>query len=309
MATSELFVILEGSEASGACGYTSSIVVIPVDNCDIQPSTPAQWPYGITYLMAHELTHALGAVSSCAPNSIPGGHLDDDNRDILYQGSGGRDWNNLMLDPGRDDYLGDAQRTCSDIRDHPAFGTWAANQPGGDGTEICFGREATLVGTDGDDVLTGTSGADVIVGLGGNDKIYALGGHDVICAGSGRDFIWAGDGNDQVDSGDGNDKMWGERGRDVLYGYAGRDVLVGGAGYDTLFGGGGDDRIAGNVGNDTLVGGSGHDRMYGGPNNDSIQGGSGNDQLWGGDDVDNLNGGRNTDTCTQANGGSIIKCE
>jgi hypothetical protein len=40
----------------------------------------------------------------------------------------------------------------------------------------CFGRTATIVGTNGDDVLKGTAGADVIVGRGGQDTILARGG-------------------------------------------------------------------------------------------------------------------------------------
>ncbi len=38
----------------------------------------------------------------------------------------------------------------------------------------CAGRDATIVGTNGDDVLIGTDGVDVIVGLGGDDVIRGL---------------------------------------------------------------------------------------------------------------------------------------
>jgi Ca2+-binding RTX toxin-like protein len=50
----------------------------------------------------------------------------------------------------------------------------------------CFGKQATIVGTNGNDLLSGTEAADVIVGLRGQDRIRALGGDDRICAGPGR---------------------------------------------------------------------------------------------------------------------------
>src|SRR5207249_11458563 len=45
---------------------------------------------------------------------------------------------------------------------------------------MCFGKPATILGTEGDDNLTGTAGADVIIGLGGNDTINGAGGGDLI---------------------------------------------------------------------------------------------------------------------------------
>ena len=79
----------------------------------------------------------------------------------------------------------------------------------------CDGREATLVGTDGDDVLTGTDGPDVIVALDGRDEIAAGAGDDVVCAGPG-DFVDLPDvegvRSEHVDGGDGNDRLFGEAG-------------------------------------------------------------------------------------------------
>lgn len=85
----------------------------------------------------------------------------------------------------------------------------------------CAGIEATIVGTDGDDIIMGTTGNDVIVGLGGNDTIRGLDGNDVICGG---------DGNDVLFGGNGDDRLFGEAGNDVLIGEAGVDTLSGGAG-------------------------------------------------------------------------------
>lgn len=131
-AESELFVFLEGSLGS-ACGYSSSLVMIPIDNCGIAPTSQA-FPFGATYLVAHEVTHMLGAVPSCAPNHVSG-HVDDDNRDIIYLGPSGRDWFNLMLDPGNDDYFRHGRDDCYDIDDSPLLGTWPSTPtvtPSGD---------------------------------------------------------------------------------------------------------------------------------------------------------------------------------
>ncbi|HEY2714840.1 MAG TPA: hypothetical protein VGI73_01315, partial [Solirubrobacterales bacterium] len=65
----------------------------------------------------------------------------------------------------------------------------------------CHGRQATIVGTDGDDVLRGTPGRDVIWGGKGDDTIYGSLGNDLICGGPGSDLIHGGRGNDEVDGG------------------------------------------------------------------------------------------------------------
>jgi uncharacterized repeat protein (TIGR01451 family) len=96
----------------------------------------------------------------------------------------------------------------------------------------CGGREATIVGTDGNDVLTGTDKRDVIVALRGDDQVRALGGRDLVC------------------------------------GFGGSDRLKGQADGDELRGGGGDDRLGGGAGDDLLRGGTGRDRCRGGPGAD-----------------------------------------
>ena len=107
-----------------AAGRTGSIVFIPIGNCGIGVSETSTWPFGGTYLMAHELTHLLGAVPFCAPNADGTGHVSDDNRDVLYSGPEARDWDNLMLDPGNDDYYNHGQDGCTDIADSPLLGTY-----------------------------------------------------------------------------------------------------------------------------------------------------------------------------------------
>ena len=102
-------VYVEGKQAQEmACGWTShgrsTYVVIPMDNCDIHPQNDSRFPYGATYLLAHEMLHALGAVSDSAPHYDGSGHVNDDPRDLIYFGQSRRDWANLTIDPGHDDY-------------------------------------------------------------------------------------------------------------------------------------------------------------------------------------------------------------
>jgi len=103
---------------------SSGLAVNYMASCGIRPG---MWNGGIPYLMVHELTHALGAVEGappqgCAPHRN-GGHVGDDPRDVIYEGTTGRDWDNLMLDPGHDDYfkLGANPLGCRDLAAHPAW--------------------------------------------------------------------------------------------------------------------------------------------------------------------------------------------
>lgn len=112
-------------------------------------------------------------------------------------------------------------------------------------TKTCFGKRATLCGTNGRDRLTGTRQRDVIVGRGGNDIINGRGGDDRICCGE-----------DTLLGGKGKDEVRGDEGQDRLVGGKGRDTLRGGEGNDTLVGGPGDDRLNGGLGRHTCDAGS-----------------------------------------------------
>ena len=290
---SEIFVYLEAPQGNGGvCGYSGSLVVIIMDNCETYPSASARFPYGDTYLVAHELTHLLGAVPSCAPNSVPGGHLDGDNRDILFQGSGGRDWSNLMLDPGHDDYYEHGREDCYDIADSPILGTWASNRPVDPveppvSSAICDGREATIIGTSGDDILNGTDGPDVISGLQGNDIIRGLGGDDVICAGLGNDAVYGGQGFDII---------FGAQGADVIYAANGATSNMRADDRGArMFGGAGDDTIYGTSRWDRMQGGAGIDSLYGYEGRDWMRGGGDPDMIDGGNNIDDLHGGNGND--------------
>ena len=109
----------------------------------------------------------------------------------------------------------------------------------------CYGFDATLIGSGGNDDLVGTPGRDVILGLGGNDRIAAEGGDDVICAGTGDDQVAGGTGNDVLLGGDGLDRLAGGAGDDALFGEGGNDDLSGGRGTDLAEGNAGTDRCIG----------------------------------------------------------------
>ena len=172
----------------------------------------------------------------------------------------------------------------------------------------CFGQDATIVGTPGDDHITGTSGPDVIRGLQGDDVIDGLGGDDLICGDEGNNLIVGGPGNDSLSGAGlgffGRDHLIGGLGDDVLDGGLGDDVLEGGFGNDQLQGGDsdeesfdpGDDLLSGGQGADVLDGGPGMDTLDGGLGADSLRGGfQGPDMLFGGPGPDILEGSEDAD--------------
>lgn len=120
--------------------------------------------------------------------------------------------------------------------------------------ELCYGKKATIEGTDGSDVLVGTDDQDVIVAGAGNDIVIALGGRDYVCAGPGGDVVVGGGGADAVQ---------GEAGADLLAGLAGRDGLLGQEGNDRVLGGRGRDTLTGGSDLDYLDGGQGFDYGFG----------------------------------------------
>lgn len=65
----------------------------------------------------------------------------------------------------------------------------------------CFGKAATITGTDGDEFLTGTNGDDSMVGLAGADTLQALEGNDVVCGNEGPDELFGEGGTDALDGG------------------------------------------------------------------------------------------------------------
>ena len=162
----------------------------------------------------------------------------------------------------------------------------------------CFGKIATIVGTNKDDMLRGTDKIDVIVALGGDDTVKALAGDDLVCGGSGNDRIYGGPGFDALHGGAGKDQLRGQDGGDDLWGQAGNDALNGGSGFDWVSfadapvgvqadlstghatGDGTDtliriEGLAGSHHDDLLVGDTGQNKFEGRGGDDAIDGGGG----------------------------------
>lgn len=179
----------------------------------------------------------------------------------------------------------------------------------------CFGKEVTIVGTEGPDLKIGTFGSDVIATLGGPD--IARGEGDVSgIPGGDTDYICLGDGDDVfADGAWGADFLDGGRGNDVLDGdnfpSPFGDTLVGGEGNDTFTGGMGDDTIEGGPGNDVIdppgVGiavppSAGADKINAGEGDDVIT-----EQVDGG--VDEIDAGDGNDTCVVDAADKVENCE
>lgn len=123
----------------------------------------------------------------------------------------------------------------------------------------CHGRQAEIIGTDGDDVLHGTPERDVIWGGPGDDDLHSSLGNDLVCGAGGDDVIHGGRGNDEVDGGPGTDRVIGDLGDDKVTGGPGdADEAAGHLGIDTINGGPGDfDLVHGDYGYDRIDGGPG----------------------------------------------------
>jgi Ca2+-binding RTX toxin-like protein len=117
----------------------------------------------------------------------------------------------------------------------------------------CFGRTATIVGTDGPDRLIGTPRNDVIVGGSGADSILGRGGNDMICGGTGPDTVHGGRGSDNLLGQGGDDALDGGRSTDVIAGGSNSDTITGREGTDLLNGEGGDDSLKGGRGFDLIA--------------------------------------------------------
>lgn len=120
----KLYLVYYEGEGS-ACGVAlaDSIAVVWMASCGGSYPEFRTFPTSATFLAAHELTHGLGAVPSCAPNHANSGHVNDDNKDILYVAFDSigmqipPDFDNLALDPGNNDYYQHNNPSCPDIDD------------------------------------------------------------------------------------------------------------------------------------------------------------------------------------------------
>ncbi len=117
----------------------------------------------------------------------------------------------------------------------------------------CFGKPATIVGTNKGERIVGTNKRDIIVAKGGADRIFGRGGNDLICGGGGADRIVGGPGIDKLLGNSGPDRLFGGPGPDRLFAGVGSDLLSGGPGRDVLDGGRGTDRCFQNLGTGPVV--------------------------------------------------------
>ncbi len=174
------------------------------------------------------------------------------------------------------------------------------------GSVICDGKTATIVGTVNDDVLIGTDGPDVIAGLQGDDQIDGLGGDDVICGGRGDDLLVGGLGFDVIFGAQDDDLIYAAGAESLHPPFAMQDTKGGrifaGAGDDIVYGSDRWDRMQGGPGNDTLFGFGGRDWMRAGPGNDRVVGHGGADDLHGGPGRDWV-AADNNDIAVRAGGG------
>jgi hypothetical protein len=106
------------------CGEGSSVAAIVwTGSCRIQTSSASRsFGDGTTFVIAHELMHALGAVAPCAPHYGQYGHVVDNPRDLLYDGPHKADPHLAQLDPGHDDYFKiPGSSPCTDVALNPAW--------------------------------------------------------------------------------------------------------------------------------------------------------------------------------------------
>lgn len=118
----------------------------------------------------------------------------------------------------------------------------------------CFGKPATIVGTNGADTISTklTAGKDIVAARGGNDTIEANSTRN----NHGQDIICGDDGNDEITSNNEANTLIGGPGNDEIKGAPGNDLIVGDnanpkgnesgkTGKDDLNGTGGNDFLAG----------------------------------------------------------------
>ncbi|HEV2757530.1 MAG TPA: calcium-binding protein [Actinomycetota bacterium] len=178
------------------------------------------------------------------------------------------------------------------------------------GSATCFGRPATIVGTDGEDRIKGTDGPDVIVGGDGADDISAGGGDDLVCAGPGQtqeydeewneyyyrgDYVDAGDGDDRIDGGPGPNELWSGEGDDYILGSDMRERVLAGRGNDEIDIGDGGGSVWADAGADSITTGAGDHEINAGRGADSIVAGPGDDEIFPAQGSDTVDAGEGVD--------------
>ena len=142
-------------------------------------------------------------------------------------------------------------------------------------TPTCNGLPATIVAQPGQASIKGTNTDDVIVATSGPIEIHARDGNDVICTGAGSDRVFGDDGDDWIDAGDGSNYVKGGDDDDTVRAGAGNDHVKAGSGDDTVDAGNGNNRVQGEKGADSITTGSGNDEIDGGKDVDTCAPGGG----------------------------------
>jgi Ca2+-binding RTX toxin-like protein len=202
-------------------------------------------------------------------------------------------------------------------------------------------REATILGTNGDDSIVGREDGSQISGLDGNDKLTGREASDELIGGDGADTLKGFGGDDTLVGGPGNDTLDGGAGADMMLGSPGDDVYVvdnpgdcvgehveGSTGIDTvqssislsladatiikgevenltLLGTDSLDGTGGALDN-VITGNTGDNTLKGGAGNDQLDGGGGADELRGEGGRDTLLGGSQSDLLVGGSGGDSL---
>jgi hypothetical protein len=74
---------------------------------------PGAPPAYTEFAMLHDVVHAFGIVSPCAPHHHDAGHVNETPQDLMWSGAGS--WNPSILDFGRDDYYEAGIPGCPDL--------------------------------------------------------------------------------------------------------------------------------------------------------------------------------------------------
>jgi RTX calcium-binding nonapeptide repeat (4 copies) len=187
---------------------------------------------------------------------------------------------------------------------------------------ICGGENATVLGTEKNDLIAVDNSSIIVHTLSGNDSLTIRGnGNVIVCNGEnndvtldnslGGDTIYGGGGDDMLGTLGTNSTIDGEDGNDILLDLGiGKNVIYGGNGNDNIIDSShGDNKIYAGIDNDKIYSSSNNDFVHGGFGNDTMYDLSGNNTFYGDQGYDLIqgtsgkgiiDGGPGFDVCTEA---------
>jgi Ca2+-binding RTX toxin-like protein len=172
---------------------------------------------GDTYLLLHEIGHALGFKHPFDGDVTLSSDLDNHRNTVMS-------------------YTGNYPSVLSQFDKQAAAAVYGAAGTGG--THLTSwswnsaSRELTQVATANSEKLFGVSVRDIIDGGGGDDWIGGFQGDDSLSGGMGNDSLFGNEGTDGLYGGAGSDLLYGGLGNDFLVGGTGVDILTGGSEFD-----------------------------------------------------------------------------